>query len=86
MALWWYNRLHRPEFDLTSLDDPYVHHLRDFYKAHGREFWVLDLTSDTGIPAFTAINRRFDHPVEDIIMGFGRISIPASESCVRSRR
>jgi ribosomal protein S12 methylthiotransferase accessory factor len=32
---------------------------------------VLDLTSDLGIPVFTAISRRTDHPQEQIMFGFG---------------
>lgn len=71
VCLWWYNRIPRPAVDLASLDDPYIASLQSYYRAQGREFWVLDLTTDTGIPAFAAINRRFDHPVEDIVIGFG---------------
>jgi ribosomal protein S12 methylthiotransferase accessory factor len=36
-----------------------------------REIWVLDITTDLGIPAFVAVSRRTDHPVEDILLGFG---------------
>lgn len=71
VALWWYNRVQRPQVDLASLEDPFVNSLISFYEEQGREFWVLDLTADTGIPAFAAINRRTDHAKEDIIMGFG---------------
>jgi oxazoline/thiazoline synthase len=71
VAIWWYNRLVRPAVDLDSLKDPYYEELRDFYRESGREFWVLDLTTDTGIPTYAAINRRTDHSREDIIMGFG---------------
>jgi ribosomal protein S12 methylthiotransferase accessory factor len=61
----------RPALDLASLGDPHVDWLVSYYRERGRELWVLDLTSDLGIPAFAAINRRFDHPVEDIVLGFG---------------
>jgi bacteriocin biosynthesis cyclodehydratase domain-containing protein len=71
VCVWWYNRLPRPAFDLESLGDPYVESLVAFYAERGRELWVLDLTNDLGIPVFIAINRRIDHPVEDIVMGFG---------------
>ncbi len=57
--------------DLSSLDDPYVDELAGFYERQGRQFWVLDLTNDLGIPAFVAVNRRVDRAVEDIIIGFG---------------
>jgi ribosomal protein S12 methylthiotransferase accessory factor len=71
VAIWWYNRLHRPQVDIDALADPYFGELREFFRAAGREFWVLDLTCDTGIPTYAAINRRTNHAREDIIMGFG---------------
>ncbi|MFH9353582.1 TOMM precursor leader peptide-binding protein [Kitasatospora sp. NPDC017646] len=70
VALWWYNRLAQPEFDLDSLNDPYVDTMRAFYASVDRELWVLDLTSDLGVPVFAAISRR-RHEVEDIMVGFG---------------
>jgi len=72
VALWWYNRLRRPAVDLDSLGDPYVDSLREFYAAQGRSLWLLDLTTDLGIPAFAAVSHRVDgHPTDDIIVGFG---------------
>lgn len=71
VALWWYNQVSRPAVDLDSLGDPYITGLRTYYHGLNREFWVLDLTTDTGIPSFVAINRRTNHAKEDIIMGFG---------------
>jgi len=71
VALWWYNRLRLPRFDLDSLHDPYVDTLREFYAGMNRDIWVLDLTTDLGVPAFAALSRREDHPVEDVLMGFG---------------
>jgi ribosomal protein S12 methylthiotransferase accessory factor len=71
VALWWYNRVRRPAFDLDSLDEPYVELMREYYASLGREFWVLDVTSDLGIPAFAAVSRRVDRAVEDVILGFG---------------
>ena len=72
VALWWYNRVKRPAVDLASFNEPYLLELRDYYqsKLH-RELWVLDITSDTNVPAFVAISRRTDKPKEDILMGFG---------------
>lgn len=71
VALWWYNHIQRPAVDLDSFDEPYFEALKCYYQSIGRELWVLDLTSDLNIPAFTAISRRCDHEVEDIILGFG---------------
>jgi oxazoline/thiazoline synthase len=76
VALWWYNRLRCPAFDLDSLQDPYVETLRRAYAAMDRDLWVLDITSDLGIPAFAAISRR-DHDVQDIMVGFGAHPDPA---------
>lgn len=70
VAIWWYNRLTVPGVDLDSLDDPYVATLQRFYASLDRELWVLDITSDLGIPAFAACTSR-NHDVEDIMVGFG---------------
>jgi ribosomal protein S12 methylthiotransferase accessory factor len=71
VALWWYNRVRRPGVDLESFGDPYLERLRAFLQEHGREFWVLDLTADLGIPVFASITRRTDGPPEQIVPGFG---------------
>jgi ribosomal protein S12 methylthiotransferase accessory factor len=71
VALWWYNRLQRPRVDLTSIDDPYVPALIRHYHELRRELWVLDITSDVGVPTFAAVSRRVDKDEEDIIYGFG---------------
>jgi ribosomal protein S12 methylthiotransferase accessory factor len=70
VALWWYNRLSRPAFDVDSLGDPYVDTMRAFYDSMDRNLWVLDITSDLGIPVFAAVSDR-RHEVEDIMVGFG---------------
>ena len=70
-ALWWYNRLPKPKVALETFDEPYFQAITAHYDSLGREFWVLDLTSDLNIPTFVAISRRFNHPVEDLIFGFG---------------
>ena len=71
VALWWYNRVRRPGVDLDSFGEPYLGQLRAFLKDHGREFWVLDLTTDLGIPVFASITRRTDGPPEQLMPGFG---------------
>jgi len=71
VALWWYNRVRRPGVDLDSFGEPYVDRLRAFLREHGRDFWVLDLTADLGIPVFASITRRTDGPPEQIMPGFG---------------
>lgn len=70
VAVWWYNRLRRPAVDLESFDDPYIRALVDEYARRDRELWVLDVTSDFGIPTFAAVSRRTG-PAEEVIQGFG---------------
>ena len=71
VALWWYNRVRRPGIDLDSFGEPYLHRLRTFLHEHGRDFWVLDLTSDLGIPVFASITRRTNGLAEQLMPGFG---------------
>src|SRR5438128_5550103 len=54
-AIWWYNRLQRAEVDLAQLDDSYIRDLQTQFAANGRRLWVLDVTSDLGIPTCVAI-------------------------------
>jgi ribosomal protein S12 methylthiotransferase accessory factor len=71
VALWWYNRLPKSQVDLDSFREPYFGTLTKYYQAINRQLWVLDITSDFGIPTFAAISCRTDHEVEDIILGYG---------------
>lgn len=71
VALWWYNRIARPEVDLESFDEPYFLALKSYYEKCDRQLWVLDITSDFQIPTFAAISRRTDKKIEDITLGFG---------------
>ena len=70
-AIWWYNRLHQPGVDLQSFDDAYLAQAAQNYRQYNRDVWVLDITTDLGIPAFVALSRRFDRDPEDIIYGAG---------------
>jgi oxazoline/thiazoline synthase len=71
VALWWYNRTGQPAVSLDSFDDPWVAELQSVYRRLNRQLWVLDVTSDLGVPAMVAISRRKDKPAEDIMFGFG---------------
>jgi ribosomal protein S12 methylthiotransferase accessory factor len=71
VALWWFNRLRRPAVDLASFGDPYFGALRDYYRSLGRGLWVLDLTSDLGIPSFVAVSAREGGAGDEILVGFG---------------
>ncbi|GLX95456.1 TOMM precursor leader peptide-binding protein [Herbidospora sp. NBRC 101105] len=71
VAMWWYNRLARPAFDLDSFGDPWMTEFREVYAGLGRDIQVLDLTNDLGVPVAVSISRRLDGPTEDIMMAFG---------------
>ncbi|MDX3851732.1 TOMM precursor leader peptide-binding protein [Streptomyces sp. AK02-01A] len=77
VALWWYNRVRRPAVRLDDTTQPYLARWRDTYAARDREVWVLDLTSDLGIPVAAAVSRRVKGGSEDILFGFGAHVDPA---------
>lgn len=71
VALWWYNRVQRPGVCLDDLPSDYITDMRDHYRQIGREFWVLDLTSDIGIPTFAAVSRCVDGQPAAPAIAFG---------------
>ncbi len=71
IALWWYNRTRQPGVCLRSAEDPWMAGLPEMYRRLGREVWVLDMTSDLGIPVMVAVSRRTGDATEDIMYGFG---------------
>ena len=75
-AIWWYNRLRVPAVDLASFDDEYLASASDHYARHERDVWMLDITSDIGIPTFVALSRRLGAQTEDIIYGAGAHAEP----------
>jgi oxazoline/thiazoline synthase len=70
-AIWWYNRLQRAEVDLGQLDDSYVRDLQIQLAETGRRLWVLDVTSDLGIPSFVAVTHWMENSQEQIEFGSG---------------
>jgi ribosomal protein S12 methylthiotransferase accessory factor len=70
-AIWWYNRLQRPEVDLAQFDESYIRDLRKQLTETGRRLWVLDITSDLGIPTFVAITHWMKNGQENIEFGSG---------------
>ena len=75
-AIWWYNRLRVPAMELSSFDDEFLASAPDYYARHGRKIWMLDVTSDFGIPTFVALSNRADAATEDIIYGAGTHADP----------
>ncbi|MFJ9694869.1 TOMM precursor leader peptide-binding protein [Kitasatospora sp. NPDC101183] len=71
VAVWWYNRTRRPAVDLDAFDDPWIADLRRTYGRLNRRLWVLDLTSDLGVPVMAAVSARTDKSAQDLVFGFG---------------
>jgi ribosomal protein S12 methylthiotransferase accessory factor len=70
-AIWWYNRLRRAGLDLSHLDDAYIRDLQIQLAETGRRLWVLDITSDLGIPSFVAVTHWTENSQEQIEFGSG---------------
>jgi ribosomal protein S12 methylthiotransferase accessory factor len=70
-AIWWYNRLQRSELDLSRFDDPYVRDLKAQLAETGRRLWVLDITSDLGIPSFVALSHAVQNGNDFVEYGSG---------------
>lgn len=75
IALWWYNRIIRSSVNLDDLDPKFLSSMRTYQQSLGRDFWLLDITSDLEIPTFAAIS--IDETGEQTIgQGFGAHSNP----------
>jgi bacteriocin biosynthesis cyclodehydratase domain-containing protein len=70
-AIWWYNRLPQSELDLSRFDDPYVRDLKAQLADTGRRLWVLDITSDLGIPSFVALSHAVQNGHDFVEYGSG---------------
>lgn len=70
-AIWWYNRLQRAEVDISQFDDSYVRDLQTQLAEAGRRLWVLDVTSDLGVPTYVAILHWMQNGQENIEFGSG---------------
>ncbi len=70
-AIWWYNRLRRAEVDLGHFNNSYVRDLQAQLAETGRRLWVLDVTSDLGIPTYVAILHWMQNGLENIEFGSG---------------
>lgn len=71
VAIWWYNRIRRPEVDLASFGDAYFDALVELHANLGRRLCVLDITTDLEIPAFAAVSWCTDGGVDRVALGFG---------------
>lgn len=81
VALWWYPRARRPALDLIAASDPRIGQALAQVAREGRRSWVLDLTSDIGVPAYVAVNVTDDGT--EPVLGFGAHIDPVI-ACVRA--
>ncbi len=70
-AIWWYNRSRRTELDLGRFDDSYVRDLKNQLAETGRRLWVLDITSDLGIPSYVAMSHATQNGQDFVEYGSG---------------
>jgi ribosomal protein S12 methylthiotransferase accessory factor len=70
-AIWWYNRVQRPAVDLGQFDDSYVRDLQSQLAETGRRLWMLDITTDLGIPSFVAMSHSTDGGGDFVEYGSG---------------
>jgi ribosomal protein S12 methylthiotransferase accessory factor len=70
-AIWWYNRLRRAEVDLSQFKDSYVQDIKTQFADAGRKLWVLDITTDLGVPSYVAIMHWMNDGQENIEFGSG---------------
>lgn len=61
MALWWYNRARRPAVRLASFEDPAeLLAAEEALRVIGRRLYLLDCTTDLGLPAYVSVAPRMD--------------------------
>jgi ribosomal protein S12 methylthiotransferase accessory factor len=70
-AIWWYNRLQRPGVDLSEFDDAYIRDIQTQFTDFGRKIWVLDITSDLGVPTYVAMMHWMQDGKEHMEFGSG---------------
>jgi oxazoline/thiazoline synthase len=70
-ALWWYNRVQRPEVDLGRFDDSYIRDLQSQLAETGRRLWMIDITTDLGIPSFVAMSHSTNGTGDFVEYGSG---------------
>jgi thiazole/oxazole-forming peptide maturase SagD family component len=59
-AIWWHNRVRRPEVDLAGFSDPFISRTLSGFEGGPRQLSALDLTTDLGIPVVAAISSLRD--------------------------
>ena len=68
-AIWWYNKIQRPEINIESFQDEYLMNVKKHYSELGWDIWLLELTHDLNIPVVASVAcERFSG---SMIMGLG---------------
>ncbi|MAC47122.1 MAG: bacteriocin biosynthesis protein [Oceanospirillum sp.] len=67
-AIWWYNRVERPGFDLECLDPDYLAPINKTLSVD-HDYWLLDLSHDIGVPVIAAVGKN--KQTGGISFGFG---------------
>src|SRR5262245_15483064 len=75
-AIWWYNKVSRPEIDLSSLKDDRLLAWQTFFKHKKRSLWLLDVSTDLCVPVCAAISADMNDG--DIRIGLGCHLDPAT--------
>ena len=71
-GIWWYGRIPRPG---VLPETPFFEAMRHEHAAQGRRLWLLDLTTDLGIPVCAAVS--VGATPESLQLGFGAHLDPA---------
>jgi len=56
VSIWWYGRVRRPELRSEARAIPWGEAFAEWMRRMNRQFWLLDLTHDLGIPVAAAIS------------------------------
>lgn len=70
VAIWWYNRISRPQVDVEVLEDPVINGLSSTFHDLGRSAWVLDITADLAMPTYAAVSCA-ESSSKRVLFGFG---------------
>lgn len=71
-GIWWYGRIRRPA---VMPETPFLEAMRHEYAERGRRLWLLDLTTDIGIPVCAAVS--IGATPDTLQLGFGAHLDPA---------
>jgi ribosomal protein S12 methylthiotransferase accessory factor len=69
VAIWWYNRIPRPQISISSVGEVLVTAYAEFSQGRGRSLILQDLTHDLGVPVVAAV--AHDQSGRRITLGFG---------------